>query len=121
MSILLNYIYPFSAYLNHTLPLALLDQSQMQTWLEPLSTEIELIWKTDHEWLQLNPEESKENNQEDQELDEVAKIQQAYYSKLTDLSQGISNVASDLWWRSLSCEKIEEEDHIIYYYQAKVT
>lgn len=107
----LEKVYQISAYLTNTVPIALLDQLQMQEWLETLSTEIPLIWTTDNDWSQLKPEASKTENQADQELDEIANTQKAYYSKLTDLSQGISNVASDLWWRSLSYEQSEAEDN----------
>ncbi|MDJ0650452.1 MAG: hypothetical protein QNJ60_17295 [Xenococcaceae cyanobacterium MO_188.B19] len=105
----LDKVYQISAYLNNTDPIALLDESQMQEWLEPLNTKIDLVWKADNEWLSLKPEASKKESQADQELDEVAKIKKAYYSKLTDLSQGISNIASDLWWRSLNYEQVDDE------------
>ncbi len=32
-----------------------------------------------------------------------------YYEKLTDIAQGISNVAGDLWWRSLKIENIDAD------------
>ena len=36
-------------------------------------------------------------------------MQEDYYEKLTDIAQGISNVAGDLWWRSLKIENIDAD------------
>lgn len=96
----LEKVYQINAYLTNTITVPPLQDEHTQEWLQPLTTEFNLNWQADNEWLQLRIKETKKATRKHQELDEVAKIKQGYYEKLTDISQGIGNVAGDLWWRS---------------------
>ncbi len=105
----LERIYQINAYLTNTVSFPPLKDEQIQEWLHPLMAELNPSWKADNEWLQIRKKELKAAKRRHQELDEVAKMQEDYYEKLTDIAQGISNVAGDLWWRSLKIENIDAD------------
>lgn len=106
---ILRKIYQINAYLTNTVSLPPLKDEHIQEWLQPLTTELNCNWQADNEWLQISKKEVKAAKRKHQELDEVAKIQEDYYAKLADISQGIGNVVGDLCWRSLEVENIDAE------------
>ncbi len=108
----LNKIYQMNAYLTNTILLPPLQDEATKEWLEPVAKNLNLNWQADNEALQI---ETKEARSKHQELDEIAKVQQDYYEKLADISQGISDVAGDLWWRSLKIDPTETDTENIRY------
>ena len=82
----------------------------MQEWLQPSIAEFNPDWKADNELLQIITKEVKAAQKKQQELDEIAKMQEDYYARLTDIAQGISNVAGDLWWRSLEINTVDADE-----------
>ncbi len=105
----LERIYQINAYLTNTISLPPLPYEATKEWLQPVTIELNLDWQTDNEGVQIKPKETKATKLKHQELDEVAKIQQDYYEKLADISQGISDVAGDLWWRSLKIDPTQTD------------
>ena len=108
----LNKIHQINAYLTNTILLPPLQDEATKEWLEPATTKLNLNWQADNEALQAKTKEARLKHQE---LDEIAKVQQDYYEKLADISQGISNVVGDLWWRSLKIDPTETDTENIRY------
>lgn len=106
----LEKIYQINAYLTNTVSLPPLKDEQMQEWLQPSIAEFNPDWKADNELLQIITKEVKAAQKKQQELDEIAKMQEDYYARLTDIAQGISNVAGDLWWRSLEINTVDADE-----------
>ncbi|MEL7409342.1 MAG: hypothetical protein AAFN00_20740, partial [Cyanobacteria bacterium J06558_2] len=105
----LENIFQISAYLNQSIDLPLLSDTQLKEWLTPIANEIEPLWLEDREWLKIKKKELKKAQRKKLILDEVQKVQERYYINLADISQGVATVAGDLWWRSLLVKETAEQ------------
>ncbi|MGQ4648068.1 hypothetical protein [Lyngbya aestuarii] len=92
----LHHVCKLKAYFSQTLPLPSLNAEQLQEWLSPIVSEFGI----DFSQLSSTSESSGEEES----------TQAKYFARLAAVSDGLSGVAVELFWRSLYYEAPEEND-----------
>jgi hypothetical protein len=90
----LDYVVQVSAYFQQTQLLPQLNGSQLQEWLQPARRELKLYFN---------------GSLDELDEEEQAKLQEQYFDRLANISQGITSVAANLWLRSLYSESPETD------------
>ena len=91
----LDYVCNLKAYCGQSFVLPRLKGEELQEWLEPVVSELEI------QFCQPNSDEENEEEGED------AKTK--YFNKLADVSEGVSTVALEVFKQSISHQTLEEE------------
>ena len=100
----LGYVCQLKAFFEQTLSLPALTDSQIQDWLNSASTS---VVKTRFIRSSFLPDNALLEEQ-------LAELERLYFQKLSDISLGVSSVASELWLRSLRYQATDDSSGSLF-------